>query len=124
MRILLVDDEEEFVATLAERLSLRGITADWVTNAQDAEKLVNTQHYDLAVLDVKMPKVGGRELKKIIAKKQPGIKTIYLTGHGSEEDYQAGSAEADFYLMKPININDLIRKINDALDREAQGGGS
>ena len=121
MRILLVDDEEEFVATLAERLSIRGITADWVTSAQAAEEKINAQRYDLAVLDVKMPKVGGRELKKIIEKKQPGIKTIYLTGHGSEEDYTAGSAEAEFYLMKPININDLIRKINDALDGETGG---
>ncbi len=117
MRILLVDDEEEFVATLAERLSLRGIDADWVISASDAEKIINTRHYDLAVLDVKMPQVGGRELKKIIEKKQPGIKTIYLTGHGSEEDYQAGIAEAEYYLMKPININDLIQKINDALGK-------
>lgn len=122
MRILLVDDEEEFVATLAERLSIRGITADWVTNARDAENLVDTRQYDLAVLDVKMPKVGGRELRKIIEKKQPGIKTIYLTGHGSEEDYQAGRAEAEFYLMKPININDLILKINDALGKTTSQG--
>jgi len=115
MRILLVDDEKEFVATLAERLALRNIDADWVTNAEDATKKVGSRHYDLVVLDVKMPQIGGRQLKKILEKKLPGIKTIYLTGHGSEEDYQAGSAEADYYLMKPININDLIQKINDAL---------
>ncbi len=117
MRLLLVDDEEEFVATLAERLSLRGIVADWVTSAKGAEKMIETRHYDLALLDVKMPRVGGRELKKIIEKKLPGIKTIYLTGHGSAEDYQAGSAEAEYYLMKPINISDLIEKINDALGK-------
>jgi len=120
MRLLLVDDEKEFVSTLAERLYLRGIEADWVTNAKDAEKIIKTKHYDLVLLDVKMPQVGGRELKKIIERKLPGIKTIYLTGHGSEEDYQAGSAEAEYYLMKPININDLIKKINDALEK--QGG--
>jgi len=117
MRLLLVDDEKEFVSTLAERLSLRGIEADWVTSAKDAEKKIETRHYDLVVLDVKMPQVGGRELKKIIEKKLPGIKTIYLTGHGSEEDYHAGSAEAEYYLMKPININVLIEKINDALGK-------
>jgi DNA-binding response OmpR family regulator len=117
MRLLLVDDEEEFVSTLAERLSLRNIEADWATSAKDVEKMIETRHYDLALLDVKMPQVGGRELKKIIEKKLPGIKTIYLTGHGSEEDYQAGSIEAEYYLMKPININDLIAKINDALKK-------
>ncbi|RJP93763.1 MAG: response regulator [Desulfobacteraceae bacterium] len=115
MRILLVDDEEEFVATLAERLSLRDIEADWVTSAREAEKIADTRHYDLVVLDVKMPHMGGRQLKQLLEKKMPGIKTIYLTGHGSEEDYKAGSAEAEYYLMKPININDLIDKINDAL---------
>lgn len=115
MRILLVDDEEEFVATLAERLSLRGIETDWVTSAKEAEQIVDTQHYDLVVLDVKMPHMGGRQLKQILEKKLPGIKTIYLTGHGSEEDYKAGSAEAEYYLMKPININDLIDKIKTAL---------
>jgi len=118
MRLLLVDDEKEFVATLAERLSLRSIEADWVTSAKEAEKIIETKHYDLVLLDVKMPRVGGRELKKIIEKKLPGIKTIYLTGHGSEEDYHAGSAEAEYYLMKPININDLIEKINDALGKQ------
>ncbi|MDO9262728.1 MAG: response regulator [Desulfosalsimonadaceae bacterium] len=115
MRILLVDDEEEFVATQAERLSLRDIEADWVTSAREAEQIVDTRHYDLVVLDVKMPHMGGRQLKQILEKKLPGIKTIYLTGHGSEEDYKAGSAEAEYYLMKPININDLIDKIKTAL---------
>jgi DNA-binding response OmpR family regulator len=115
MRLLLVDDEIDFVATLAERLSLRNIEADWVTSAKDAEAIIQTKHYDLAVLDVKMPGMSGRQLKKIIEKKIPGIKTIYLTGHGSEEDYKAGIAEAEYYLMKPINIDDLIAKINDAL---------
>jgi len=120
MRLLLVDDEKEFVETLAERLSLRGFEADWATSAKSAEKFIDSRHYDLVLLDVKMPKVGGRELKKIIEKKLPGIKTIYLTGHGSEEDYHAGSAEAEYYLMKPININELIAKIKDALGKEAQ----
>ena len=115
MRLLLVDDERDFVATLAERLSLRNIEEDWVTSAKDAEAIIQTKQYDLVVLDVKMPGMSGRQLKKIIEQKIPGIKTIYLTGHGSEEDYKAGIAEAEYYLMKPINIDDLIAKINDAL---------
>lgn len=118
MQLLLVDDEKDFVETLAERLSLRGFQADWVTSAKAAEEIIKTKKYDLVLLDVKMPQVGGRELKKIIEKQQPDIKTIYLTGHGSEEDYQAGSAEAEHYLMKPININHLIEKIHDALGKK------
>jgi DNA-binding response OmpR family regulator len=117
MRLLLVDDEKDFVATLAERLALRNIQADWATSAMDAEELIKANHYDLVVLDVKMPHMGGRQLKQIIEKQLPGVKTIYLTGHGSEEDYRAGVAEAEYYLLKPINIDDLIAKINDALSR-------
>jgi DNA-binding response OmpR family regulator len=115
MKLLLVDDEKDFVATLAERLALRNIETDWATSAEDAEELINKNHYDLVVLDVKMPRMGGRQLKKIIEAKLPGIKTIYLTGHGSEDDYKAGVAEAECYLLKPINIDELIAKIKEAL---------
>jgi len=115
MKLLLVDDEKDFVATLAERLALRNIDADWATSAREAEELIQKNRYDLMVLDIKMPQMGGRKLKQIIEKQQPGIKTIYLTGHGSEEDFRAGVAEAEYYLLKPINIDDLIAKINSAL---------
>jgi DNA-binding response OmpR family regulator len=116
MRILLVDDEQEFVTTLAERLSFRGIEADWATNAEDALKHAEKTSYDLAVLDVKMPKTSGFELKNLLENKRPGMKYIYLTGHGSFDDFVAGSSEAACYLVKPININDLILKMQEALE--------
>lgn len=117
MKLLLVDDEKDFVSTLAERLALRNMDADWATSAKEAEGLIRTNHYDLVVLDIKMPHMGGRQLKQIIEKQLPGVKTIYLTGHGSEEEYRAGVAEAEYYLLKPINIDDLIAKIKDALSK-------
>ena len=64
MRVLLVDDEKELVATLAERLAIRGIDADWVTSSEEALKLAETETYDLAVLDVKIPRISGIELEK------------------------------------------------------------
>ena len=117
MRVLLVDDEVELVSTLAERLSIRGIDADWVTNAEDALRSVETQTYDLALLDVKIPKISGLELKKKLQAKCPGMKFIFLTGHGSEDDYKAGTAAAGaaYYLVKPVNIDDLVKRMNDAL---------
>jgi DNA-binding response OmpR family regulator len=117
MRILLVDDEEELVSTLAERLSLRGIQADWVTTGEAALKQVETDYYDLAVLDIKIPKISGLNLKKLLGKKCPDMKFIFLTGHGSEEDYLRGVAEAGeaFYLVKPVEIDLLIQKIKEAL---------
>ena len=119
MRVLLIDDEEELISTLAERLSLRGIDADWVTNGKEALKKVDLDHYDLAVVDVRMPKMSGLAVKKKMAEKCPGLKFIFMTGHGSEDDYNEGAAEAgtEYYLVKPLNIELLIEKIYEALKR-------
>jgi DNA-binding response OmpR family regulator len=117
MRVLLVDDEEEFVSALAERLSMRGIDAVGVSNCLDALARVEIETYDLAVLDVKMPKMGGLELKKRLQERCPGMKFIFVTGHGSEDDFRAGSAAAgtEYYLVKPVDIEALIEKMNKAL---------
>ncbi len=117
MRILLVDDEKELVSTLAERLDLRGIVADWATSGEEALQKAEAARYDLAVLDVKMPRLGGLKLKKKLEEKYPDMKFIFMTGHGSEEDFRAGSVEPGvaYYLVKPVNIEALIEKINAAL---------
>ena len=116
MRVLLVDDEEELVVTLAERLSLRDIDADWALSGEEALKMAAATHYDLAVLDMKMPKMNGLQLKAELQKLFPAMHFIFLTGHGSEEDFEAGASEAgaDNYLIKPVNIMQLMATINAA----------
>ena len=113
MRILLVDDEEEFVATLAERLSLRGIEADWTTRPLEAVDMVGEKRYDVVLLDVKMPDVSGINLKPKLQKVSPDLNFIFLTGHGSEEEFQAASSEtgSEYYLLKPLQIDELVAKI-------------
>ncbi|MBI4765189.1 MAG: response regulator transcription factor [Deltaproteobacteria bacterium] len=115
MRILLVDDEAELVSTLTERLSFRGIEADWATTAEEALEKADKQKYDVAVLDVKIPRISGLALKKLLEEKDPGLKFIFLTGHGSEEDFKIGSAEAGeaYYLIKPVDLNLLIEKLKE-----------
>lgn len=117
MKILLVDDEEELVATLAERLSFRDIEADWVASAEEALKIAACNTYDLAVLDVRLPKMSGIVLQQKLEEKCPDMKYIFLTGHGSEEDFKAGAAEAghEYYLVKPVNIDILIEKMKEVL---------
>lgn len=119
MRVLLVDDELELVTTLAERLELRGIATEWVISAEEALRRVETSTFDIAVLDVKIPKVDGIELKKRLQGKCPGMKFIFVTGHGSTRDFETGASEvgADYYLVKPLNIENLIAKIKEALQR-------
>jgi DNA-binding response OmpR family regulator len=109
MRILLVDDEEDFVATLAERLELRGIRADWATTAEEALRRAASERYDIAVLDVKMPKIGGIDLKVKMQAVSPETKFIFLTGHGSEADFVAGTSISEYYLIKPVQIEDLVK---------------
>ncbi len=117
MRILLVDDEEELVETLAERLSLRGMDADWTNTGEKALDLAGNMVYDVAVLDVKMPGISGFALKKKLQEILPDMKFIFLTGHGSEDDFRECVAETgkEYYLVKPIAIEVLIQKINSVL---------
>ena len=119
MRILLIDDETELVSTLVERLSFRGIDADWAGSGQDALRKIDEAAYDIAVVDIKMPKIGGIQLKRMMAEKYPDMKFIFMTGHGSEEDFNAGSKEAgaEYYLVKPVDIEDLIIKLKEVLGK-------
>jgi len=115
MRVLLVDDEVEFVSTLAERLSFRGFDVDYATEATGALTLAGQKEYDLAVLDMKMPGTSGLALKGLLAEKSPELKFIFLTGHGSEKDYLLGSRESAYYLVKPISIDMLIAKMHETM---------
>ena len=113
MKVLLVDDEEKFVSILAERLSIRGIDAEWATSSSEALLKVKSKNYDVAILDVKMPQISGLELKKEFEKINPAMKYILVTGHGSSEEYAKGIAEASFYIIKPFKIEFLIEKIKE-----------
>ena len=114
MRVLLVDDEEELVVTLAERLEIRDIDADFATTSERALRLVAEREYEVAVLDVKIPKISGIELKKQMQEIRPEMAFVFVTGHGSQADFEEGVEEAGAgnYLVKPINIERLIAKMH------------
>ena len=122
MKVLLVDDERELVSTLAERLSFRGIDVEYAVSGEEAMKMAQKADYDVAVIDVKMPRIRGFELKKMLHEKYPHMAFVFVTGHGSENDYQIGAADAgeEFYLLKPVQIEVLIARINEAVKK--QGG--
>jgi len=118
MRILLVDDEQELASALAERLNMRGIDADWVTTVDEALRKVTATSYDLAVLDMRMPMTSGLELKALLQAQDPRLKFIFVTGYGSEKDFEAVSCQAGeaCYLVKPVDITLLIERMHDLLD--------
>jgi DNA-binding response OmpR family regulator len=113
MKVLLVDDEKKFAMMLSRRLTLRGFDVDYVHTGEAALDKAGQAHYDVAVLDVKMPGIGGIELKRKLKEQAPGMKFIFLTGHGSESDFETGSTESSFYLTKPLQIDKLIEILND-----------
>ncbi len=118
LRVLLVDDEEEFVSTLIERLTLRGIEADGVITGADALKRAQDRDFDVVVLDVKMPGMDGLEVMRKIRTMRPRVQVILLTGRGSEKESEIGLEEGAFsYLIKPIDIEDLIRTMKEAVSR-------
>lgn len=111
MKILLVDDEVELVSAMAERLALRGMDVAWTDSGTKALKMARECEFDVAVLDMKMPKLSGLELRRMLSEMCPDMKFIFLSGHGSEADFKAGSAESVCYLIKPINLDELIAKL-------------
>lgn len=115
MKVLLVDDEKRFVSMVVRRLRLRGIDADCAFSEEEALVKAKGSTFDVALLDVKMPGIGGIELRRRLHEVNPDMKFIFLTGHGSDEDFAVGSAEASFYLVKPLKIEELIRIIDNAL---------
>lgn len=118
LRVLVVDDEEEFVFTLVERLEMRDIEAEGVTHGREALARLQDKEYDVILLDVKMPGIGGLEVIKKIKSEHPKAQVVLLTGHGSAEDAREGIELGAFkYLMKPVNIDDLIQIFQNASEK-------
>ena len=116
LKVLLVDDEKEFVTTLAERLELRGVQVLIATDGEEALKFFDTDLPQIVVLDLMMPGLSGMEVLKRMKAIDFKIPVILLTGHGATKDGIRGMQLGAFdYLMKPIDINELISKLNDAV---------
>lgn len=123
LKVLLVDDEEEFVSTLAERLQFRNIPTLVATNGDDAIRLVEEEKPSVVVLDVMMPGMGGLEVLRRVKSRHPEIQIILLTGRGSTKDGIKGMRFGAFdYIMKPIELEELIEKMKEALGALEQGG--
>ena len=122
LRVLFVDDEEELVSAVVERLQLRGIEARGATAGVDALRLVERETFDVVVADVKMPGLGGLEVVRHIKALHPGLQVILLSGHGSQTDAKEGRRLGAFdYVEKPIDIEiliDILHKAAAATERE------
>jgi DNA-binding response OmpR family regulator len=108
--VLLVDDEKEFITTLAERLQMRGFEPEVAFSGEQAIEILENNIPDIIVLDLKMPGIDGLEVLRKVKKSHPQIQVIILTGHGSERDEAAARRWGAFdHLQKPVDINDLVQ---------------
>jgi DNA-binding NtrC family response regulator len=116
-KILLVDDEHEFITTLAERLELRDINPRVVFDGESALLAVAEEEPQVIVLDVLMPGIKGLEVLERVKRSNPRVQVLLLTGHGSTRDGIEGMRLGAFdYMMKPLNIDTLIEKMESAID--------
>ena len=117
---LLVDDEIEFLNTLLKRLQKRGLKVQGAGSGEEALAYLESHSVDVVVLDVKMPGMDGIQALREIKNRAPLVEVIMLTGHASMEVAIEGMELGAFdYLMKPINIDDLLYKIQDAYKKKA-----
>ncbi|MCU0233994.1 MAG: response regulator [Thermoanaerobaculales bacterium] len=115
IKVLLVDDETSFVETLKRRLTLRRLEVLTAASAAEALALLSEQEPDVVVLDVRMPGMSGIEATREIRRTHPTVEVILLTGHASLEASMEGMTMGAFdYLLKPVSIDELIFKIEDA----------
>jgi len=113
-KLLIIDDEQELVTTLAERLNLRGYDANGVTSFSEAITFIK-QIPDVIILDIGLQDTDGLEVLKRIKEINPSIQVIMLSGYGDNERINKSLQNGAFdYLIKPVDIEDLVSKINSA----------
>ena len=124
-KVLLVDDEREFVQTLSERLLMRDMGSAVAYDGESALQLIKEDEPDVMILDLRMPGIDGIEVLKRVKKTNPGVEVIILTGHGSEADREICMNLGAFaYLQKPVDIDELsktIKMANEKIRREKAG---
>jgi DNA-binding response OmpR family regulator len=119
-KVVLVDDEVDYLETLVKRLTKRGVSATAVHSGADALDRFQDGPPDVVVLDVKMPGMDGIATLREIKKRHPLVEVIMLTGHADVEAAIGGMELGAFdYLVKPTDIEELLFKIQDAYEKKS-----
>lgn len=114
-KVLLVDDEVDFLDTLSERMRTRGMEVSTSSSGSEALKKVEQEAYDVIILDLMMPGIDGLEALKVLKEKKPELQVILLTGHATvEKGIEAMKLGAMDFLEKPADLSQLTEKIKKA----------
>jgi DNA-binding response OmpR family regulator len=125
IRVLVVDDEEDFLKALVTRLELRGMDVRGVTSGDEALETLAERSFDVVVLDIKMPGMDGIDVLRAIRREHAGTAVLVLTGHASQELSEEGRSLGAFdYLIKPVKIEKILERIAAAAGGDENGGGA
>ncbi len=120
-KVLLVDDEQDFVESLAERISMRDLAPEVALNGEEALLRVEGEVPDVMVLDLKMPGIDGMEVLRRVRKAYPGVQVVMLTAHGTDKDEaEARRLGAFEYLRKPVRIDKLVEILKAAYKKKLE----
>ena len=118
-KVMIVDDELDFLETIVKRLKARSIDVNGVESGYKALEILEGRNPDVIILDVKMPGMDGIETLREIKKKSPLTEVIMLTGHASvESGIQGMQLGAFVYVMKPVALDELLEKVRQAYERK------
>ena len=118
-KVLIVDDEIEFAEVLVKRLCRRNVAASGVPSGEIALAHLAENEVDVVVLDVRMPEMDGIATLRTIKSQHPLVEVVLLTGHASLTVARKGMGLGAFdYLLKPINIDELLHKLQDACEKK------
>ena len=121
MKVLLVDDEEDYVRTMAERMQMRDVGSRVALNGEEALQMVEEDPPDVMVLDLRMPGIDGMEVLERVKNEHPNVQVVILTGHGSDqEEKEARRLGAFHYLQKPADTNQILSVIKSAWSKSVQ----
>jgi DNA-binding NtrC family response regulator len=121
IKLLLVDDEEDYVRTMAERMEMRDVRSRVALSGEEALRMVRDDAPDVMVLDLRMPGIDGMEVLERVKRDQPHVQVIILTGHGSDrEEREARRLGAFEYLQKPADTTRLLGMVRAAWQRSIE----
>ena len=118
IRVLLIDDEVEYTETLGKRLGRRGFSVRTVGGGEEALTVLGKEAFDVVLLDIKMAGMDGIRTLQEIKRRHPRVEVVMLTAHANTDIVISSLAMGAFdYLLKPVNLDELTAKIEDAANR-------
>ena len=121
IRLLLVDDERQFLETICKRLELRNFEVTPVSSGEEAIEAARKNEFEIALVDLKMPGMGGEQVLETLKKEHKFLEVIILTGHGSiDSAVRSTKLGAYYYLQKPCELEMLLQVLKEAYQKRIQ----